>query len=535
MSSQTPVPLGAARGLQNQGNTCFANATLQVLLSSLLPKALITNTNKSNNPISPNRTPLKLKSNSKKCKWLQNSLIELYSLYEESTDDKSQKKKRFSSSINPRELTTNVSMISSCMHVGRQEDAHEYLKAVLDTLFLDGHNKRVQQLFDGSLVSCVTCQSCDNKSITREKFLDLSLDISDKQITSLELALEQFTKIELLSTDNKVDCDGCKKRQQVTKGTKISTTPNGILSIHFKRFEYNMCGHIQRINKRITFPPTLDLSQYMQSGKKKSTDNNKYNLFGLVIHKGSTCQSGHYISYVKRNSEWWLCNDSLVSKVSASTVMKQDPYMVFYEQKQHNYPLRSATPMQMQMQMQMAMPMLTPTPKQMPRSMETISTTPNSTHIPKLKSRRVSFSQNLKRMFSCGLRFRTPAQVTPRDDEEYADAHTPRRSNRLSINTNTNTDYMDNVAYSPLCYADFERQQKQLRANSNSPMKRAHSDESIAYTSRHKSKKTKRTSPPAIIMRSESHPATTRYQNKLKKSRAKAKTKQERLQLRYRF
>jgi len=37
----------------------------------------------------------------------------------------------------------------------------------------------------------------------------------------------------------------------------------------------------------------------------------KFNLIGLVNHKGKTLESGHYVSFTKRlDGNWYHCNDS---------------------------------------------------------------------------------------------------------------------------------------------------------------------------------------------------------------------------------
>ena len=44
----------------------------------------------------------------------------------------------------------------------------------------------------------------------------------------------------------------------------------------------------------------------------------KYSLFGFIIHKGNNLHKGHYISIVKRDKKWYLCNDSEITEMKAS-------------------------------------------------------------------------------------------------------------------------------------------------------------------------------------------------------------------------
>ena len=187
----------------------------------------------------------------------------------------------------------------------------------------DGLNKSVQNMFDGTLESAVTCQKCNNVSLTKDRYMDLSLDISDLGVRSLESALSKFTELEHLSSDNLVECSRCHKRRMVSKKISLVSTPS-VLCLHLKRFDYDRYGRLRRLSKKVNFEDTLDLSPFMSDSPKKIVSGHQpnYNLYGLICHKGSSCTSGHYIAYVKRGSSWWLANDSSVRVISESTVLR---------------------------------------------------------------------------------------------------------------------------------------------------------------------------------------------------------------------
>lgn len=57
-----------------------------------------------------------------------------------------------------------------------------------------------------------------------------------------------------------------------------------------------------------------------------------YNLYGVVVHDGMSCNSGHYYAFVKAaNGIWYSMNDSSVMQVSLTTVLKQPAYILFYQ------------------------------------------------------------------------------------------------------------------------------------------------------------------------------------------------------------
>jgi len=230
--------------------------------------------------------------------------------------------------VNPGSITRHPNRLSPCLNPYQQEDAHEFMRALLSNLVMNGHNRKLSSLFDGLLESSVTCQTCGRASLTRDRYMDLSVDINDVDITTLDDALFEFTKDELLTEDNAVFCQRCRKKQSVTKGLRLATAPS-ILVVHLKRFAFNDYGRLVRLHKRIKFPQKLEIGDYMSNLNKARPP--PYSLVGVLVHQGQTCASGHYLSFVKKNGEWFKCNDSEVSVVEESTVMMQQAYILMYE------------------------------------------------------------------------------------------------------------------------------------------------------------------------------------------------------------
>lgn len=42
----------------------------------------------------------------------------------------------------------------------------------------------------------------------------------------------------------------------------------------------------------------------------------EYRLFGMIVHDGSTVNSGHYLAYVRVEGSWYRCSDEEVKGVS---------------------------------------------------------------------------------------------------------------------------------------------------------------------------------------------------------------------------
>ena len=60
-----------------------------------------------------------------------------------------------------------------------------------------------------------------------------------------------------------------------------------------------------------------------------------YALTGVLIHQGNSIQCGHYYSYVKLESRWFIVNDSAIEETTFEELVefKETTCMLVYEQK----------------------------------------------------------------------------------------------------------------------------------------------------------------------------------------------------------
>lgn len=240
--------------------------------------------------------------------------------------------------VDPGSITRHVHKISPCLRPYQQEDAHEFFRSLLSSLTMHGQNARLSSLFDGLLESSVTCQTCRKTSLTRDRYMDLSLDIADKNINTLEKAFEKFTEDETLCHDNMVTCSRCKVKRVVTKGLRLATAPT-MLVINYKRFAYDNYGRLSRLSKPVNFPLRLEISNYMSRANRGKPP--PYTLVAVLVHRGRSCDCGHYFAYVRKGKDWYLANDAEVTKVDVEEVLSAQAYVLVYEvegmKEKHNF------------------------------------------------------------------------------------------------------------------------------------------------------------------------------------------------------
>jgi ubiquitin C-terminal hydrolase len=298
-------------GLYNHGNTCFLNSTLQCLLHTpSLVQILQQNAQEA-------LRGLKKNGESTILEYFQKLVIEAYS-----TSVKS---------ISPRSMVQNIRRRQ--FRLSRQEDAHEYLRQLLDCMHeevlkangvkvSDGaiaETTFISRIFGGYLCNELRCSVCKYCSTTVNHFQDLSLEVSGG-ISSVQESLKAFMKTEVLGTGNEWVCGGCNKKVKASKQMLIDTAPR-VLVLHLKRFSFG--SSFGKINKQIKFEETLVL----QSKHGPTT----YYLHGLVVHHGSSVHSGHYVAFVKAaNGIWHEMNDSSVHVTSVNKVLSQQAYILFY-------------------------------------------------------------------------------------------------------------------------------------------------------------------------------------------------------------
>lgn len=215
-------------------------------------------------------------------------------------------------------------------------NAYEYWRN-----FVVRSHSMITNLFTGLYYSSIECDECHNIVDTFDPFINIALPINERGTMTLEEALKEFTKEEILTGDNKFYCSKCSHEVNAHKKTYIWEPPR-ILVIQLKRFKntnrnYNNfnVNSTRKITTKVVFPfEGLDLAPQLSELHKVPCT--KYDLYATSNHNSKICNMGHYVAYCKKsiNNSWYKFDDDDVYYIPPESikdkVITEDAYILFY-------------------------------------------------------------------------------------------------------------------------------------------------------------------------------------------------------------
>ena len=233
---------------------------------------------------------------------------------------------------------------------GVQQDSDEFLTILCDELEKEakkyGKENFLEKSFKGKIANEIVSLDKENPyySKTDEDFYRVTLDIKGHQ--TLEEALDAYIKGEILDGENQYYVEKYKKKLSIRKSSSLKKLGNQII-IHLKRFEFDFVTFTnKKLNDYLVFPNEINFKKwtraYLRSRdpnlkpellniseeEKENLNEDKMNyvLTGILIHSGSSLQSGHYYSLImdQESGQWYQFNDNVISKFNIERDLEKE-------------------------------------------------------------------------------------------------------------------------------------------------------------------------------------------------------------------
>lgn len=336
-------------GLSNLGNTCFINSCMQVLSHTYeLNIFLDKDEGDYKNRLSAHYDKKyildsKLLVEWDKLRilmWEENRIISPYGFLKAIQYVAKHKNREIFTGYVQNDLTEFLLFIIETFHNGMKREVDMKIKGdVLNqtdklaiscfNVMKDMYSKEYSEILD--IFYGIHVSKIENNgkvlSLKPEPYFMIDLPLIKNKLTcSIKNCFENYCSIEKLEDENGWYNEKTKKKENVDKRLIFWSLPK-IMVLLLKRFTFD--------GKKIQIPvdlelDNLDLSKYVEGYNKESY---KYELFGVCNHSGGTL-GGHYTATIKiKSGDWYLFNDTKVSKIKFDGKNNTSGYCLFYRIK----------------------------------------------------------------------------------------------------------------------------------------------------------------------------------------------------------
>jgi ubiquitin C-terminal hydrolase len=330
-------------GLQNLGNTCFINSTIQCLSHTYELNEFLNNEeykDKINN--SPESLLLIEWDSLRELMWSENCSISPARFINSIQKVAKLKDREIFTGFAQNDLPEFIYFIIDCFHNALKRGVKMTIKGKLETeidkiaykcydmmnnLYKKEYSEIIK-MFYGCHMSFILEKNTGNiLSETPEPFFLLHLPIPNIHTPTLYDCFDLYTEIEQMDSNNKWYNEKTQEYIEINKRIQFFNLPE-ILVLDLKRFTHT----VEKNNVLVDYPlDNLNLSSYVIGYDKYSY---VYELYGVCNHMGNSI-GGHYTTHIKNaNGKWYHFDDMTITEIEDTTdIMSNNAYCLFYRKK----------------------------------------------------------------------------------------------------------------------------------------------------------------------------------------------------------
>jgi uncharacterized UBP type Zn finger protein len=226
-------------------------------------------------------------------------------------------------SVTPSWLLTDSGLLGDVFKGPFQQDAHEFLLALLDICDTECANASpsssptmIGRFFAGEVMIHLKCSHCGFEVLNGTPYYDITVPV--RESPDLTAALEKIISSQELLVQGQCEC--CGQIDCLSRSNRYTSFPL-ILIVTLMRFD----NQLRKIEDFFEFPKKLNVG-----------DGLDYELYGMVLHAGKFMRRGHFTAVVRdENDAWYRADDVCVFRVKEEAVMKACPYFLFYKRVIH--------------------------------------------------------------------------------------------------------------------------------------------------------------------------------------------------------
>ncbi|EGG17132.1 ubiquitin-specific protease 48-like protein [Cavenderia fasciculata] len=227
------------------------------------------------------------------------------------------------STIDPTPLVNCLQLPSDL-----QQDTQEFYNLFIGLLESKFKDDIISKLFKGSYDYVTECLYCKKRSLNNSSFFEITLKTNGCK--NFNESFTDYLAKEKLIGQNQITCNECQTKRDCQRSIEFKKFPTH-LNIQLMRYEFDKdTFQKKKLHGNYTFPLEIDLSQYFNNNNNKEKSStamdldHEYELTAIMMHKGLSISSGHYITHVKNDltGEWWEFDDEDVKKLSVEKIGK---------------------------------------------------------------------------------------------------------------------------------------------------------------------------------------------------------------------